>query len=177
MTRALRAARIEPQSGDIYVMPSPDSPLQRLPLSMAQLVELSPYSISGEDSMKVFVGKKETSLLLVELETGRIKATLSSDECPWDPFEDLSKDKADDVGIWEDDDDLELALHPRLQRRRLAPPSFLSTSHARRRRPRRPRLASTRDASGLDGRTDAPWVPASCLRCAAFQLPRGPTPA
>lgn len=97
---------IEPQSGDIYVMSSPNSPLQRLPLSMSQLVELSPYSISGEDSMKVFVGKKETSLLLVELETGRIKATLNSEECPWDPFEDLSKDKADE-DMWEDDVDLD----------------------------------------------------------------------
>ncbi|KAI0340462.1 hypothetical protein BDW22DRAFT_428306 [Trametopsis cervina] len=84
---------IEPQSGDIYVLSSPNSPLQRLPLSMAQLVELSPYSIYNEDNTKVFVGKKETSLLLVELETGRIKATLSSEECPWDPFEDLSRDK------------------------------------------------------------------------------------
>lgn len=96
---------IEPQSGDIYVMPSPSSPLQRLPLSMSQLVELSPYSISGEESMKVFVGKKETSLLLVELETGRVKATLNSEECPWDPFEELSKDKDDN--LWEDELDLD----------------------------------------------------------------------
>lgn len=93
---------IEPQSGDIYVMPTPSSPLQRLPLSMAQLVELSPYSISGENSMKVFVGKKETSLLLVELETGRIKATLNmNSECPWDPdpFEDLSKEEEVDIDL------------------------------------------------------------------------------
>ncbi|KAI0683708.1 hypothetical protein BC835DRAFT_1423036 [Cytidiella melzeri] len=84
---------IEPQSGDIYVLPTPTSPLQRLPLSMSQLVDLSPYSISGDDSTKVFVGKKETSLVLLELETGRIKATLNSAECPWDPFEDLSRDR------------------------------------------------------------------------------------
>ncbi|KZT22306.1 kinase-like protein [Neolentinus lepideus HHB14362 ss-1] len=75
---------IEPQSGDIYVMASPTSPLQRLSFSMAQLVDMSPFSFSGEDG-KIFVGKKETSLLLIELETGRIKATLNS-ECPWDPF-------------------------------------------------------------------------------------------
>lgn len=96
---------IEPQSGDIYVMPSPSAPLQRLPLSMSQLVELSPYSIWGEESTKVFVGKKETSLLLVELETGKVKATLSSDECPWDPFEDLKDNEDEDV--WEDGVDLD----------------------------------------------------------------------
>ncbi|GJE93190.1 PKc-like and RNase Ire1 domain-containing protein [Phanerochaete sordida] len=88
---------IEPQSGDIYVMPTPDSPLQRLPFSMPQLVEMSPYSTSGDDSTKVFVGKKETSLLLLELETGRVKATVDPhSECPWDPFEDISRQSEDD---------------------------------------------------------------------------------
>ncbi|KAI0083388.1 hypothetical protein BDY19DRAFT_998617 [Irpex rosettiformis] len=94
---------IEPQSGDIYVLPTPNSPLQRLPLTMSQLIELSPYSISGEDSTKVFVGRKETSLVLLELETGKIKATLNSAECPWDPFEDLSRDRED-----EDEDAVDL---------------------------------------------------------------------
>ena len=64
-------------------------------MSMAQLVELSPYSISGENGKKVFIGKKETSLLLVELETGRIKATLGSEECPWD-WPDFQMDEEDD---------------------------------------------------------------------------------
>ena len=65
---------------------------------MAQLIELSPYSISSEESTKLFVGRKETSLVLLELETGRIKATLNSAECPWDPFEDLSKDREEEEG-------------------------------------------------------------------------------
>lgn len=96
---------IEPQSGDIYVMPTPDSPLQRLPFSMSQLVEMSPYSISGDDSMKVFVGKKETSLLLVELETGRVKATVDPhSECPWDPFEDISRKSEEDIDLDELED-------------------------------------------------------------------------
>ncbi|EIW53380.1 bifunctional endoribonuclease/protein kinase IRE1 [Trametes versicolor FP-101664 SS1] len=81
---------VEPQSGDIYVMSSPDSPLQRLPFSMSQLVDMSPFSFSGDEDRRVFVGKKETSLLLIELETGRIKATVDS-ECPWMPFEDLTQ--------------------------------------------------------------------------------------
>ncbi len=82
---------IEPQSGDIYVMPTPDSPLQRFPFSMAELVDMSPFSFADSEDRRVFVGRKETSLLLVELETGRIKATLNS-ECPWDPFGDLQDD-------------------------------------------------------------------------------------
>ncbi|KAJ6612782.1 hypothetical protein B0H10DRAFT_2051023 [Mycena sp. CBHHK59/15] len=79
---------IEPQSGDIYVMATPSSPLQRFPYSMSELVDMSPFSFSADDNNRVFVGRKETSLLVVELETGKIKATIDS-ECPWDLFEDL----------------------------------------------------------------------------------------
>ncbi|KAJ7638294.1 hypothetical protein FB45DRAFT_902455 [Roridomyces roridus] len=79
---------IEPQSGDIYVMATPSSPLQRFPFSMAQLVDMSPFKFASADDHRVFVGRKETSLLVVELETGKVKATINS-ECPWDPFEDL----------------------------------------------------------------------------------------
>jgi serine/threonine-protein kinase/endoribonuclease IRE1 len=84
---------IEPQSGDIYVMPNPSSPLQRFPFSMQELVDMSPFSFRGENDSRVFVGKKETSLLVVELQTGKIKATLNS-ECPWDQF-DHFKDELD----------------------------------------------------------------------------------
>jgi serine/threonine-protein kinase/endoribonuclease IRE1 len=86
---------IEPQTGEIFVMSSPTSPLQRLPLSMSQLVDLSPFTFSGDDDERVFIGRKETSLLLIELETGRVKATVNS-ACPWDPFEELvEKDPPD----------------------------------------------------------------------------------
>lgn len=87
---------IEPQSGDIYVMADPSAPLQRFPFSMSELVDISPFSFSDSNDLRVFVGRKETSLLLIELETGRIKATLNS-ACPWDPFEDLqqSEDEID----------------------------------------------------------------------------------
>lgn len=85
---------IEPQSGDIYVMSSKSEPLQRLPFSMSTLVDMTPFRLSGEEGSKIFIGRKETSLLLIELETGRIKQTISS-ECPWieyeDPFEDLKE--------------------------------------------------------------------------------------
>lgn len=85
---------IEPQSGDIYVMATPTSSLQPLSLSMSELVEMSPLKLAGDDGERVFVGKKETSLLSIELETGRVQAINA--ECPWDPFEDLnSKDDID----------------------------------------------------------------------------------
>ncbi|KAI0717900.1 hypothetical protein C8T65DRAFT_571302 [Cerioporus squamosus] len=85
---------IEPQSGDIYVMSSPDSPLQRLPFSMSQLVDMSPFSFAGDEDRRLFVGKKASSLLLIELETGRIKATVDP-TCPWQPFEDLAETSQD----------------------------------------------------------------------------------
>jgi serine/threonine-protein kinase/endoribonuclease IRE1 len=89
---------IEPQSGDIFVMASPDSPLHRLPFSMSQLVDMSPFSFSGDEDRRVFVGKKETSLVLLELETGKVKATLNS-ECPWDPYEDLRASAVDELDL------------------------------------------------------------------------------
>jgi serine/threonine-protein kinase/endoribonuclease IRE1 len=80
---------IEPQSGEIYVSSSsPTSRLKRLPLTMSQLVDMSPFTFSDDVDTQIFFGKKETSLLLIDLETGKVKTTLSS-ECPWDPFEDL----------------------------------------------------------------------------------------
>lgn len=73
---------IEPQSGDIYVAADADDALTRLPFSMPQLVDMSPFSF-GETDARVFVGRKKTSLLLIELSTGRVKAALDS-ECPWE---------------------------------------------------------------------------------------------
>lgn len=96
---------IEPQSGDIYVMATPSSPLQRLAFSMSQLVDMSPFSFSSVDDSdrRIFVGRKETSLFSIELETGRVKEVNS--ECPWDPFEDLSQAKKnEDVDLDELED-------------------------------------------------------------------------
>ncbi|OJA17607.1 hypothetical protein AZE42_01208 [Rhizopogon vesiculosus] len=91
---------IEPQSGDIYVMATPTSPLQRLSFSMAQLVEMSPFKFPRDDDERVFVGKKETSLLSIELETGKVQAINA--ECPWNPFEDFSHKKELDLDELED---------------------------------------------------------------------------
>lgn len=90
---------VEPQSGDIYVTSSisPTAPLKRLPLSMTQLVDLSPFSF-GEEDGRVFVGSKKTSLLLLELETGRVKAALDS-ECPWDTWNDFTEQDVMDIDL------------------------------------------------------------------------------
>jgi serine/threonine-protein kinase/endoribonuclease IRE1 len=52
---------IEPQSGDIYVMSTPSSPLQRFPFSMSELVEISPFTseIEHEQGERHFIGRKE----------------------------------------------------------------------------------------------------------------------
>ncbi|KAK2460776.1 hypothetical protein APHAL10511_007246 [Amanita phalloides] len=85
---------IEPQSGAIFVMTNPSSPLKRFPLTMSELVDLSPNSFWGEEGTRTFTGRKETSFLLIELETGKIKATVNN-ECPWDPYGDFANEDVD----------------------------------------------------------------------------------
>jgi len=94
---------IEPQSGEIYVLSDPASPLQRFPFSVQDLVDMSPFTSSNGEHTRVFVGRKETSLLLIELETGRIKATLNS-ECPPE-WEDDKKKAELDLDDLESEDD------------------------------------------------------------------------
>jgi serine/threonine-protein kinase/endoribonuclease IRE1 len=87
-------------------MTSPSSPLQRLAFSMSELVNMSPFSFTADGDKRVFVGRKETSLFSLELETGKVKEINS--ECPWDPFEDLHPDEHDI-----DLDELESPDYPR----------------------------------------------------------------
>ncbi|KIJ05801.1 hypothetical protein PAXINDRAFT_103628, partial [Paxillus involutus ATCC 200175] len=81
-------------------MATPTSPLQPLSFSMSQLVEISPFKFAREDDERIFVGKKETSLLSIELETGKVKVINA--ECPWDPFEDFSSKEELDLDELED---------------------------------------------------------------------------
>ncbi|KAF5343039.1 hypothetical protein D9758_011169, partial [Tetrapyrgos nigripes] len=86
---------IEPQSGDIYVLKPSQSvrdgqaPLQRFPFSVPELVDMSAFRLPDPEAgyTRIFVGKKETSLLLVELETGKVKATVGAD-VGWEGWED-----------------------------------------------------------------------------------------
>ncbi|KAJ4490008.1 hypothetical protein J3R30DRAFT_3746954 [Lentinula aciculospora] len=100
---------IEPQSGTIYILPSSSSssknpPLRRFPFTMPELVDMSPFSFSDPDGhSRLFVGRKETSMLVVELETGKIKASVGG-ECPWDPFDDMKEEEELELDL----DELEL---------------------------------------------------------------------
>ncbi|KAJ3786055.1 hypothetical protein GGU10DRAFT_386963 [Lentinula aff. detonsa] len=103
---------IEPQSGTIYILPSSPSstqspPLRRFPFTMPELVDMSPFSFSDPDGhSRLFVGRKETSMLVVELETGKVKASVGG-ECPWDPFDDLKEEEEEDEDFELDLDELE----------------------------------------------------------------------
>jgi serine/threonine-protein kinase/endoribonuclease IRE1 len=81
---------IELQSGDIYVMATPSSPLQRFPFTMSELVDMSPFSSAAADDHRVFVGWKATAEVVVELETGEVRFG-GADTCPWGPFLDLDE--------------------------------------------------------------------------------------
>ena len=52
----------------------PQEPLRRLPYSVPQLVEHSPFSF--DDPNRVFVGKKETSIIEVDLDDGIVKSVM-----------------------------------------------------------------------------------------------------
>ncbi|KAG8906966.1 bifunctional endoribonuclease/protein kinase ire1 [Tulasnella sp. 403] len=72
---------IEPQSGAIYVKPvdaKRGHPLQRLPFSMAQLVDHSPFRF---DDHRTFVGKKRTSLITLDLASGEVLEILDPEQC------------------------------------------------------------------------------------------------
>ena len=73
---------VEPQTGDIFVLnqdATREAPLRKLPYSVSQLVELSPFSFNDpsdpNDPPRTFVGKKETSIITLDLTTGAILGT------------------------------------------------------------------------------------------------------
>lgn len=73
---------VEPQTGDIFILnqdAARETPLRKLPYSIPQLVELSPFSFNDpsdpSDPPRTFVGKKETSIITLDLTTGAILGT------------------------------------------------------------------------------------------------------
>lgn len=101
---------IEPQSGSIYVLQHPSSrmssssrkqqPLRKLPYTLPQLVDRSPFfpassQSDSRESGKMFVGRKETRLLVLELETGKVRGLVDPDVCTWDQLY-PDKSEADD---------------------------------------------------------------------------------
>ncbi|GAA5868578.1 hypothetical protein JCM1840_005495 [Sporobolomyces johnsonii] len=88
---------IEPTGdGDVYVWTRSSGPdgaggLEKLPLSMAELVALSPFRFPG-DSSRMFSASKHTKFVGVDLKTGRLVGVFGSNAgwCEWDEGDELS---------------------------------------------------------------------------------------
>ncbi len=77
---------IEPQSGEIFVLPpgaNVHTPLERLPYTIMQLVDLSPFQFPGDDQ-RMFLGRKETSIVTLDLNSGNVLSVHKPDQCVWD---------------------------------------------------------------------------------------------
>lgn len=98
---------IEPSGdGDIYVFSRSNGGLDKLPLSMAELVNLSPFRFPGDNS-RMFSASKHTKFVGVDLKTGRLVGVFGSNAgwCEWDEGDELvggGKKERDDQDCEED---------------------------------------------------------------------------
>lgn len=77
---------IEPQSGEIFVLPSGASqstPLEKLPFTIPQLVDLSPFRLTVHNEQRMFLGRKETSFITLDFDTGAVISIDDTDSCIW----------------------------------------------------------------------------------------------
>jgi len=79
---------IEPQTGDIFVLPPRplhNKLLHKLGISVEDLVEHSPFQmVASEESSRTFVGKRQISRLKIDLLTGRILSSVDvKEDCKW----------------------------------------------------------------------------------------------
>lgn len=82
---------IEPTGdGDIYVYSRSSGGLDKLPLSMQELVNLSPFRFPG-DASRMFSASKNTKFVGVDLKTGRLVGVFGSSAgwCEWDEADEL----------------------------------------------------------------------------------------
>ncbi|GAA5935032.1 hypothetical protein JCM3775_004680 [Rhodotorula graminis] len=82
---------IEPTgAGDIYVYSRSTGGLDKLPLSMQELVALSPFRFPG-DASRMFSASKNTKFVGVDLKTGRLVGVFGSNAgwCEWDDADEL----------------------------------------------------------------------------------------
>ncbi|GAA6048876.1 hypothetical protein JCM3770_003663, partial [Rhodotorula araucariae] len=83
---------IEPTGeGDIYVYSRSTGGLDKLPLSMQELVTLSPFRFPG-DASRMFSASKNTKFVGVDLKTGRLVGVFGSSAgwCEWDDADELT---------------------------------------------------------------------------------------
>jgi hypothetical protein len=76
---------IEPHSGGyIYLWKRDGQRVQRLPLSIVELVDHSPFTFPGDDA-RMFVGRKQSSLIGVDLRSGKLVGDFGPEAgwCDW----------------------------------------------------------------------------------------------
>ena len=86
---------IEPAGqGAIYLYTKSDGAIQKLPLTMQELVNLEAFTFPTDDS-RMFVGRKESKLVGVDLRTGRLVGVFGNGNgwCEWDPDQDGADDR------------------------------------------------------------------------------------
>lgn len=77
---------IEPQSGEVWVLPpgsSQTTPLEKLAFTVPQLVDMSPSSLIVNGERRDFIGSKETSLITLDIDTGEVIAIDDARSCVW----------------------------------------------------------------------------------------------
>lgn len=77
---------IEPQSGEVFVLPpgaAASTPLERLPFTVPKLVDLSPFRLKVHNEHRMFLGRKETSFITLDLDTGDVISVDDTDSCIW----------------------------------------------------------------------------------------------
>ncbi|TDL19471.1 hypothetical protein BD410DRAFT_900175 [Rickenella mellea] len=82
---------IEPQTGQVFVRRGREKQAHSLSISIPELVDMSPFSFSGAEQV-IFVGKKESSMVTIELDTGRVETVMDSGEI-WNPSQDVAEEK------------------------------------------------------------------------------------
>lgn len=88
---------IEPTGGgDIYIYSRSSGGLDKLPLSMQELVALSPFRFPG-DASRMFSASKNTRFVGVDLKTGRLVGVFGTTAgwCEWDETDELTGRQVD----------------------------------------------------------------------------------
>jgi hypothetical protein len=92
---------VEPTAGgSIYLHVKSSGTTQKLPLTIAELVDLSPFTFPSDDS-RMFVGKRTTSLVGVDLASGKLVGVFGPEAgwCEWNGKQGIAKDEECEEGI------------------------------------------------------------------------------
>lgn len=99
---------IEPQSGQIFVLPpgaSQTTPLEKLPFTIPKLVDISPFRLPVNGEQRMFLGRKETSLITLDIDTGAVVAIYDANSCVWNEKHHKASRSPSSHSAEEDDDE------------------------------------------------------------------------